>query len=219
MKINSLRSTSHLMILKVWKGAALALLITFSICARALAVAEEDSCHSDMRWEADVTDPLLVLFSFNGTVPVGSFSYNCIWNFGDGNTSTDSFATHLYSQPGTYTACLEFSICIGGGLSCHDDTCLDITVGTMAQTPELTPHFTNFYSYPNPVHSELHIRTNADKEEVTIRLLGITGNEFLKMKTSEAETIMNTSSLPEGFYLLEVTGNQQTLTRKLLIQK
>lgn len=29
-----------------------------------------------------------------------------LWDFGDGNTSTDLYATHYYSEPGTYTATL-----------------------------------------------------------------------------------------------------------------
>lgn len=31
---------------------------------------------------------------------------SALWDFGDGHTSTDLYATHYYSEPGTYTATL-----------------------------------------------------------------------------------------------------------------
>ena len=37
----------------------------------------------------------------------GSQNYNTVfWDFGDGTTSTNTYATHYYSEPGTYTATL-----------------------------------------------------------------------------------------------------------------
>ena len=70
------------------------------------------------KWEGDLeftTDPIA-----NGTVtPVsgspgtvlfsatGSEDYtSLVWDFGDGSTSTNTYVTHYYSEPGTYTATL-----------------------------------------------------------------------------------------------------------------
>ena len=70
------------------------------------------------KWEGDLeftTDPIA-----DGTVTAvegspgtaifaatGSQNYNTVlWDFGDGSTSTNTYATHYYSQSGTYTATL-----------------------------------------------------------------------------------------------------------------
>lgn len=49
------------------------------------------------------------IFCDNGTVNFDNTSIDgedFLWNFGDGNTSTDSLATHTYTSPGIYTVSL-----------------------------------------------------------------------------------------------------------------
>lgn len=49
-------------------------------------------------------------FCDNGTVNFDNLSIDAekfVWNFGDGNTSTDSLATHTYASPGLYTVSLR----------------------------------------------------------------------------------------------------------------
>jgi len=43
-----------------------------------------------------------------------------IWVFGDGNTGTDQFPTHIYAAEGTYTVCLTVSNSFGGDTHCQD---------------------------------------------------------------------------------------------------
>jgi len=50
---------------------------------------------------------------------------NLLWEFGDGNTSTDPNPTYEYDLPGTYLACL--TIWKEGG-NCEDQYCQDVTV-------------------------------------------------------------------------------------------
>ena len=66
----------------------------------------------------------------------GSFSY-WSWNFGDpasGSTNTSSLQnpTHIYSAPGTYTACLTI-----GGDSCQDTYCQQIVILDSTQLHEV----------------------------------------------------------------------------------
>ncbi|PWB75581.1 hypothetical protein C3F09_02110 [candidate division GN15 bacterium] len=46
--------------------------------------------------------PLSVGFSINTALQVNS----CVWDFGDGNTSTETAPTHVYPQPGLYSVSL-----------------------------------------------------------------------------------------------------------------
>ena len=55
------------------------------------------------------------------------------WDFGDGNTSTDTNATHTYTANGTYTVCL-----ISSSACSADTTCSDITVCPEALTAAFT---------------------------------------------------------------------------------
>ncbi len=60
--------------------------------------------------------PLSVSFT-NLSTPIDT-SYQTVWDFGDGNTSSDINATHIYPDPGTYTISLEITSPIG----CFTDT-------------------------------------------------------------------------------------------------
>lgn len=62
-----------------------------------------------------------ILFPMN---PSNTMTY--MWNFGDGNTSTEPFPTNVYELAGTYTICLTVS-----GNGCTGTTCVTFTV-----TPE-----------------------------------------------------------------------------------
>ncbi len=43
-----------------------------------------------------------------------------VWDFGDGNTSTERFPTHIYTEEGTYTICLTASNSLGSDTFCRD---------------------------------------------------------------------------------------------------
>jgi hypothetical protein len=65
-----------------------------------------------------------VVWILNNIPIVGVYSY--MWDFGDGNTSTEPFPTNVYELAGTYTICLTTS-----GNGCTGTTCITFTV-----TPE-----------------------------------------------------------------------------------
>jgi len=65
-----------------------------------------------------------VVWILNNIPIVGVYSY--VWDFGDGNMSTDAFPTNIYELAGTYTICLTTS-----GNGCTGTTCITFTV-----TPE-----------------------------------------------------------------------------------
>ena len=189
----------------------------FAVCLLSrLAFADEDSCKAAIRWEPDANDPMLVHFCFNGVTPPGSFSYNCTWDFGDGNTSTDSFATHLYAQPGNYTVCLEFSICIGGGLSCHDDTCIDITVGSLSALSS-APGLSSFILYPNPAKDDLRIRIRTGSDPVKLSILNAAGIVIRKLEFTGNDAAVQVGDLPAGLYYVQLRVNGISLTRKISI--
>ena len=179
--------------------------------------ADKDSCWAAMNINTDQNDPMTIHFDFAGTVPPGSFSFLGSWDFGDGDMSNDSCPVHTYAQPGTYTVCLAFNICIGGGMSCHDDTCVTITVGNLAgiQNPDGNLH--HFYFYPNPVRSSFHIRSDATRI-LEIKIQDETGREIVHGIAGNDEAIV-VSNLPAGIYVLVASDGKSILQRKMVVQK
>lgn len=58
-------------------------------------------------------------------LPVAGAGYSYFWDFGDGNTSTQAFPSHIYNSNGTYTVCLY----LGQNGAICDSSCTTITVG------------------------------------------------------------------------------------------
>ena len=196
---------------------AVLLVASLFIYSRDAQAANEDSCLAMMLINPDNNDPLLIHFSFIGNVPINSFQFLGLWDFGDGNFSTDSCPDHTYSQPGTYVVCLSFSICIGGGLSCHDDTCESITVGTMASVEGDESGLHKFYTYPNPVVSEFRLRSDSNKEMV-VNIKDISGRTVFSGIVKNDSPI-DATGFSNGIYFIEAGSEGHILKRKMVVQK
>jgi hypothetical protein len=188
------------------------ILISFHASAQ-----NEDSCRASMWVGMDVNDPLLVHFYFNGTVPGGSFQFLGAWDFGDGDLSGDSCPSHQYAQPGTYVVCLSFSICLGGGLSCHDDTCMSVTVGNISGINNMDGNLHSIYFYPNPVKSLLHFRSDANRN-LELKIKDMTGQLVYTGFAGNDEAI-DVSSLAAGVYLIEASDGKGIIQRKMVLDK
>jgi len=193
------------------------LLLISAIQVTPVRAQNEDSCKAFMLIMPDNNNPLLMHFFFTGTVPVNSFSFLGAWDFGDGFTSGDSCPDHLYSQPGTYIVCLSFNICIGGGLSCDDDTCESITIGSIAGIQNHDGALHQFYSYPNPVQSSLFVRSDSDNE-FALRIKDVTGHIVFSDMVKNDDPI-DVSAFANGIYFIEAGDGNPALQRKMLIQR
>ncbi len=68
-----------------------------------------------------------------------------LWDFGDGNTSTQENPSHTYAAPGTYNVCLTGTAACGSAQVCLMITlnCTPPTAGFQAQVSQLTVGFTD----------------------------------------------------------------------------
>ncbi len=73
-----------------------------------------------------------------------------------------------------------------------------------------SPEFINsFEVYPNPVQHEITIRIAARSTEVTVHVYDIQGKMIALPTVVENQQIqINTTSLPDGFYTLQITDNK-----------
>jgi PKD repeat protein len=119
------------------------------------------------------------------------------WSFGDGSVDTTTLnPTHIYQQPGTYTACLTVSDPVTGDA---DTTCQQVVVGIVG-IQDLTDHNNLIGVYPNPFD---------ETTNVVYRLSsGASVNLTLFDQTGRMVDILVNENQPAGRYQLEYDGSQ-----------
>jgi PKD repeat protein len=153
--------------------------------------------------------------SFTPTIVNGEVSFNSVgnldsylWDFGDGNTSTESNPTHAYLANGDYVVSLTVTKC--GETS----TSLQSVLIDNLSTPEFNL-IQSISLSPNPVKNKLYI--NFIKGPVGIALHDITGKLVLKKDAITTETtVVDMSALSSGLYLLNISARDGFFTTKIL---
>lgn len=121
-----------------------------------------------------------------------------LWDFGDGNSSTDQNPTHLYGQSGTYTVKLVVEDC-----NRYDSYEIQIEV-TALGINNIAEH--KLSSYPNPTKDFLYIALDEQPEQLVLydqrggKVSFDYGFEDSKIK-------VDLRNLSEGFYYLMLTNN------------
>lgn len=150
------------------------------------------------------------------------------WDFGDGNTSTQAYPTHLYATAGPFYLCLT----VDDGAGCNDMYCDSIgengvvfnkqvgfTINVLAP-PVITGLENNLVSsleveiYPNPVSEQLTIVSNQTINELTI--IDITGKAIKLIK--ENTNAINVADLSKGIYFIKLVTDEGTITKKFVKQ-
>ncbi len=172
-----------------------------------LTITDGNGCSQQFNYT--LTDPAAMTASFtsnaNGltvdftNTSVGAGSYD--WDFGDGNSSTQTSPSHTYAMDGTYTVCLTMTGSCG-----TDNTCNDVTVdegtSSIGELPE------NLYNvYPNPADAEVNIEVTDARVE-TIELVDVTGKVIARVEVKAETTTMNVTDYADGTYFLRLKDGQ-----------
>jgi hypothetical protein len=160
------------------------------------------------------------------------------WDFGDGNTSTDSFPTHTYASYGCYNVCLSI---VTADSSCNaifcDTVCLfsilparstsGFTLNVIRNLESLgiqeTSAIESLSIYPNPAQDEVFLELNAKKSaSALVEVKDLTGR-VVKAQAVAAQTGLNqiqidVLDLEVGMYFLTYTQNQEVKTVRFLKQ-
>ena len=138
-----------------------------------------------------------------------------LWNFGDGNTSTQQNPLHLFPGNGIFTVCLIASNACGA-----DTICQNAVVGMVAT---LEPPAVDFFNaMPNPVKDELTVVAEALSPEITsVSLANLQGQTvfFQKWQIGEGRNTLKfpIQEFPPGMYLLILQGEKGRNVLKILI--
>ena len=135
----------------------------------------------------------------------GAVSY--LWNFGDGQTSTEENPIHIYKSIGTYTATLTaYAECD----TLSKSMVLDFRSIGLEEVLEAVS------LYPNPVSNVLTL-SFITPVDVIIRIFSADGHLTGLYKMDEAkETAIDMTNYPAGMYLLQIVSKDNTTTRKFV---
>lgn len=129
-----------------------------------------------------------------------------MWDFGDGNTSTQQNPTHTYATGGTYNVCLTVTTADG----CTDTYCFDVFVSDVG-LDELSAHY--FETYPNPANSEL-IVVSSWNATLTYELISANGSLISTGELKNGKNTLQVGNLEPGIYMIRTAGLSLRFVKK-----
>jgi PKD repeat protein len=157
----------------------------------------------------DSLNPLQVYFQDLSVGPITEWLYD----FGDGNTSTEQNPVHLYAEEAIYEV----------SLTVQTNTCtssfyyeIDLINGQVVVSPGpftgiSENQATEISLYPNPVNEVLNIRLNVNAP-IEVKIINLTGQTLITSTSS----IIDVSSLPRGIYFASIKIDGQNISRKFI---
>ena len=169
-----------------------------------VTVTDINGCTAQSTATINQPNPDIVTFSwFISNLEVqfsnGSTSGNYLWDFGDGNTSTDVDPLHTYSESGIYTVCLQLTTDCG-----TKELCNTLSVNNAA----IDENYAHFISvYPNPTNEIVYFKVS-HPDLHTIVIMDVVGKEVLKSKIHDELTSFNLSSFGNGTYFFNLLDEE-----------
>ncbi|MCB9224924.1 MAG: PKD domain-containing protein [Crocinitomicaceae bacterium] len=161
-----------------------------------ISVSVANAPTSNFTSNSPVTMPNSTIYFTNSSSQASSY----VWNFGDGNTSTDSNPWHNYGAAGIYTVQL-----ISSNYICDNDT-ITHTVEVIDNVGIFEKGLERFMAFPNPFNSEIFIQGIQDPS-TAIKMFDANGKEVKIEFSDVTESIINLDQLAKGVYVLEITDN------------
>jgi len=156
-----------------------------------------------MEWHIGAYDPAAD-FTYTGSTGnsiafanVSDYASSFVWDFGDGETSTEISPVHTYLTPGTYTVQLIATVCERA-----DTTFQTLTVPAAVGLAE-QPQHPELAVYPNPVEQVLHL-VYLPFRAAEYRIVSVTGSTVASGRLPRASTSIDVAAIPEGTYILQV---------------
>lgn len=149
------------------------------------------------------TGSITVDFTDASTGTISSYS----WDFGDGNTSTQTSPSHTYTTDGNYIVCLVVESTEG----CNDTICQDVTIAGIGIN-EMSASGISFY--PNPASDLITIDTD---ESVVLSIFDVIGKLMIQQRI-DANSTISVENLVPGSYFIQFEQNGEKYTEKLIIR-
>ncbi len=141
------------------------------------------------------------------------FPVSAVWDFGDGNSSTQSNPVHSYATSGTYLVCLTAST----AQSCSDTFCDSVAVVIVSRA-EPSPE--GFSIYPNPSPHQFYLNPNQGPTgPLDLEVWDGLGRRILTQTVPAGQqwpVVVPLHSAVSGVYLLKVTTEAGVWYEKLV---
>lgn len=128
-----------------------------------------------------------------------------LWNFGDGDTSTEVSPQHLYKENGNYKVSLTAFRC---GLNHTQDTNITV-VNTGISNIELEP----LSIFPNPTLGIIHYEFSESFVGLTYQLADVYGKVLLNGRIETLKGVISLESLPAGLYTLKIANQYKKILK------
>jgi PKD repeat protein len=191
--------------------------------ATTYTVSVTDGCTSNpvTASQTVTVDPLAVA-GFSQSI-TGNLSYaftdgssnatSYLWDFGDGNTSTQQNPNHTYAAGGTYTVCLIATNNCGSDTSCTPLTVVANAVAFGNGAVQL---------WPNPNNGRFNVRVQGlQGGDLRMEVYNVTGQKLLEKNFLAAfETIEENFELvsTKGVYFLKLDDGTNQATLRFVVQ-
>lgn len=146
----------------------------------------------------------------NCTNTSSSFDH-LLWNFGDGNTSTQTNPTHFYNISGTYQVSLTVTKC---GKS-HT-----ITKSIVVNEPLSNEDFhstNNIKIYPNPTQGLVNIEFNSVQKLVELLVYDGRGVLIFQIQKNNSNQLnIDLTNVQLGIYMIQINSDHGTQFKKLV---
>lgn len=141
-----------------------------------------------------------------------------LWNFGDGQTSTEENPVHTYTQVGTYVVSLQVSP--AGGCPAYALHTVQVKDEALNYVDDEARESVRVDVYPNPAKDRISLVFELQRPSVAhITLVDALG----KVVWAEERRVFNsrlelpTAALPNGIYYLRVEASGQFIARKVMV--
>ena len=131
-----------------------------------------------------------------------------LWDFGDGNTSTDEDPFHIYATGGVYTVTLTATGPCGTDVSTFT---VELVINSL---DELSA---NIEMFPNPATDLLTL--NADQVlDASIEVYNVAGKLVLTDNIQGTTKSINVSNLEKGMYMIKITNDEGSSIQRLIVE-
>ena len=156
--------------------------------------------------DGNTTSPYTVDFT-----DLSSGATNWLWDFGDGNTSTEQNPSHTYEDLGAY----QVTLYIENAILSWDEITIDIYTALSVTENELM----DFRFFPNPTTDHLHFSFQEPYPSIQIQLVDIK-SQLIRERTfvNTKDVLFEMQDIAKGIYIVLVTKEHQTFPIKVVKQ-